>query len=352
MERPSRRQLLYGGGAAGGVAAAGALGWLDFLPFLGPEPAEQPDIGPVPADANLLIQADGEALRNDEGLRSVVSAGIDARTGDGQGPGDVAGLFAATAEGWGLDPSAITRATIFARIERETLGESMVGAVVEADWDPDGIAAAIDATAYSTTDREIAGVTVHGVDGTGTEIAALGDGRFALGVTGAVEGVLAITEAEVERVSGDLLSALGQAPESQVRFAAAMSPLTDGLATLLPFDDELIRDQLLSDLQYLHGTVYADGDRRGIDVSVRAGDDRAAEDFALQVKATRSIFAQQAPETAALPDAVNSITVEQDGDQVDVSFSGSVGRLTDLAPPVVEWLLGTGGVVVPTEAES
>lgn len=339
----SRRSLL--GGAAGLVTLAGSAGCLDGVPFLGDEqggPATV-ELGPVPKDVDLLVRADGDELLDDEGLRRVVTAGLDARTEGGtHGPGTTDELIEAVDVVYGLDPTVVTVATGFSTIATENPIDSMAGAIVEADWDPDAIQANLTEAGFPSVERSREGMTVYDVRDEISLVGVLGDGRFVIGTEGAVHGAIDIEAGEREPLADDLLGAFRATSRGPVRFVARFPPLVDGTAALLPGSGDLIKDSLLNQLTFLAGSIQREGEERILQSRITAEGKSSAERMDVIARGALALGTASAPEDSPIPAALDEVETAVEGDEVTVSYRASVDHLETLAPPVVHWLVGTG----------
>lgn len=343
-----RTALRSAAGAVGLLALSSTAGCLDGLPFVGDtngDGREPVDLGPIPKDVDLLCRADGDALLADEGLRQVVTDGVAARTDDGRlGPGNTDELIASIDAVYGLDPTAVSTAVGFSTIATADPLDSMAGAVVTADWDPEAIPTGLREAGFSTTEGARRGMTVYDVRNEISQVGVLGDDRFVVGTEGAVAGAIDIEAGEADAIDDDLRSAFHGTSRGPGRFAARFPPLVDGVAALLPNTGELVRDSLLNKLTFLAGSVQVEGDERLLQSRVSTDSKSDAERFQSVVEGGLALGTALAPNDGPIPTALDEVAVEVLGSQVTVSYRATVDQLETLAPAVVQWLIGTGTV--------
>lgn len=336
----SRRSLL--GGLAGG-ATLGLAGCVDGLLGGG----SRPDVGPVPQGVDLLVGADVDTLLADDGLRRLAEAVLAARVADGSDPTEIPALADALAGTYGLDPVAVSAVTGFGTIDPADPRTSTAGAIVSADWEAVAIPSALREAGFPITERQLGEVTLYDLDREVTSVAVLEEGRYVVATDDAARAVAAVHNGEADPVDNDLLSQYGTVGEGPVRFASRFSPLVESIVTLAPGDGDYLRAQLLDQMETVTGRIVVDGQRRGFETRFRADDANTAEDFEAVVRALRGGAASQAPADGPVPDALNSVSVEQDGDTVRIAYSGTVERLETVAAALVPWLVGTGPLGLP-----
>lgn len=118
------------------------------------------------------------------------------------------------------------------------------------------------------------GVTVYvndDEDDTTERFAVLEDGTFVLGREGATEDVIDLRNGDAAPISGDILSAWEATTDGYARFAVDVDPED------LQGDAEAAEPTVKS-VKYTYGSVYADGDVRGVQFNMKTESEKDADD--------------------------------------------------------------------------
>lgn len=329
MDGPSRRDVLRAGGLAGVVAATGLSGCSLMGDGEGtdtPAGGDAPQLDVVPEGATAVVRADLQPMFADEQLRDGVNRLV-GDLGETAPSITVGGALDAAQEQSGLDPRRMDELLAFGS---EATGEGAL--VVRTDFTEAEVTDLLERSS-DVTERSYGGYTVY-ASGNGSQLAVLGEGRYALGTQGAVEDVIGVRNGDVPAVDGEVRTAYTAARGGYMRFAFDVPterlPGSGGPAAAA------------RDIQYGYGSLYRDGDALSLSVSARTGTAEGAEALRAEIETA----------VAAARDQLDRIQrrqlrtrVERLLDRTELSRSG---RTVTVRNPDGGAALATGVAVVVT----
>ncbi len=337
----SRRDVLKTGAA---VASVGVLGSLSGCSSLLESDSETADgesgadgaSADIPARSNIVMSMSFDAVLEDQAVRSAVNSALSEQaSGDSMVPTSVSEALGMVEEEAGVDPRNLNDIVLFGESENEDGEDSdYVGWLAYTDWSQAELTGLIEESRSdndTVTTEEYGGTTVYvndGMDDTTERVAVLGDGTVVLGRAGATEDVVDIRNGDGEAISGDIRSAWDAASGDYARIAMDITPedLPDGQAE--------VAAPTVRNIEYVYGSVYADGDKRGVQFNLETGSEQDAQDvktfidgqMALQKDTADDPQTQEMLENTAVTTSGTTVVI---ANQVDV----------DVIKPVIEQLV-------------
>jgi len=217
----------------------------------------------VPAGVDYVGHADTDALRADPALAeaSLASLRFQSRVSFYAGPAFERSF--AFDEGAALDPAAASSVTYFGRSN----GSAYRARLVETDWRPADVAAAVEARHGAALSRgEYRGAPLYAGDG--LAVAALDERRVAVGTPTAVRDAVDVARGERAAVSGPLGEAFAR-EAGYVRFAYRFEPAT--VPRYVPFVSDAVRD-----VERVSGSYALERSRLAVRTNVTTEDAAAA----------------------------------------------------------------------------
>ena len=278
-----RRELLRSAAGLASVAAVGSTaGCLDSAPFIG---SSSGPLGAIPADADALMYANIDVIREDEGVETLTNAYLDERSEFDyyEGPEDFDEVLEAFEDEADIDPTKLHEITAFSEFggsDYETFAE-YGGAIVNTDLTAEKIKDSLEnADNIDFEEAEYSGSVVYEPEAEGGPwVGALPSGEVVVGT------------------------------EDAVHDAIDFSPLED--------------------IDTVAGTVYRDGDTRGLELMMNAEDESAAEDVAEMLNEVRDEFESETNNGDAEA-ILEDITIEQNGSSVTSSIERTISELEAL----------------------
>ncbi|MFD1586276.1 hypothetical protein ACFR9U_04740 [Halorientalis brevis] len=333
----SRRDVLRSGTAIAGMAGLTSLaGCSDIVDSV---VGSSGQLGPVPDDVDVAVQADTDALRNDSGLRSVVNAWLEVQARDGTDePRTVEDLLGRFEEETGVDPSTVSSVTPFLRwnglygfYNLRGFG-SLVTIDADAEDVVDGLAAV---STWSYDEDEHYGQPIYRPDtqyrlSIWVGVLDAEAGRYVVGAEGAVKNAIEAQIGEAEALDGTLADAFSTTRSAPVRFVADVPLAYVPEALNQRTDAETIQLEPLNEVSTVSGAVYRDGDERGIEATFAADDDDTAANLVEMLEAVLDFTATEAS-TDAVATVLEDSSITQNGADVVVTYENSTDELADLA---------------------
>lgn len=349
----SRREVLKTGGALASVGVLGSLsGCSDLLESAtGGDGNDKGNNSPsgvatdIPEQANVVMSVDFTAVLGDQPIREAINEAMAETAGETeQLPSSVSEAFTMAESELGVDPSSVSKIALFGEGQEEET--EYVGWLAYTDWSASTVQEAIeDADSdLETTEHESVTIYVNNDEDDTTErFAVLDDGTLVLGRDGATEDVIDIRNGDGDAISGDILTAWNESDEGYARFAVSADPTE--------VSDEAERaERTMQEVEYVYGSIYADGDVRGFSVGMEAGSGDDAEDIKalLQSRITLSEETESDDQTSEF---IENTEVTKEGSTVMITNEVDVDEVAPVVGQMVAAFLsgfvsglgGTGG---------
>ncbi|WP_276249635.1 hypothetical protein [Haloarcula rara] len=336
MKEIARRDALQAVAGLASVVAVGTVaGQLSSAP-------STPALDTVPATADAVMNANVDALHRDDGLRTLVTAALQQRAqyvsadSSAEQPRNVDALLSDVEAEFETSPESVHHATVFGDVggDGDDLFDGYAGVVLQAELSAEDVKSGIenvDDIDFSELDES--GTVVYKPESDGAPwVGALGSGRVAVGTEGAVYDAVEVTNGEAAALGGPLRDAYTDTREGPVRFASRLPEPTENEAVPAGVggdDGQSIDVTPLDDVRTLAGTVYRNGDVRGLETTLSAADTAAARDVASLVRELRDRAASELRDTE-VADVVGGLSVDRDGATVTASVSRTVDELESL----------------------
>jgi hypothetical protein len=293
----------------------------------------------VPARANVVAETDFQALLNDDPLRNAVNDGLSAGLqSNGSIPTTVEGVFDSVEEKADVDPRRLQQTVLFGEADPEETAETdYAGYLVYSNWSGDLIRGQIqdlreESSEAAVETEEYGGQTVYVSTETDqvTRFTVFDDGTVVAGGGGAVTDVVDVRNGEADPLSGDVLAGWNAASDGYVRFAFDVDPAA------LPEGQAQMAGSTLESVKYTYGSIYPDGDVRGIAFNVEVGSEEEADQAVTLIEQGLLMAAADAeePETRAF---IEDTQVAAEGTTVTVRNEVSVD---EIVPVVREFVRG------------
>lgn len=333
MKQLARRDALQ---AVAGLASAAAVGTVTGR-FRSAPSTTALDVIPQTADA--LVDADTDALRRDDGLRTLTTAALQQyaqyAAGDADPPRDADALRSELEADFDTDPKTVHRATAFGDIGDDELFGGYAGVVFRAELSAEDVKSGIEnMDDVDFSELEESGTVVYEPDGAdGPWVGSLGSDRVVVGTEAAVADAIDVASGDRAAIGGPVGSAYEDTRPAPVRFASRLPDPSgnEGVPAELSAGNGRQSVDLtpLDHATTLAGAVYRDGDVRGLEATLDAADTAAASDVATVVRELRE-RAESELRDDAVADVVGDIAVERDGTTVTTSVSRTVSELERL----------------------
>jgi len=300
------------------------------------------DLDIVPETADAVVDANVDALRRDNGLRTLTTAALQQHTqyvsadASADRPRSVDALLADIEAESDTDPATVHHVTVFGDVggDGDDLFDGYVGAVLRAELSADDVKSGIESVGdidFSELDESGTAVYEPESDG-GPWVGALGSGRVAVGTEAAVYDAIDARNGETAAVGEPIRGAYTDTREAPVRFASRLPEPSENDAVPRRAGGDSGQSVALTpldDVRTLAGAVYRDGDVRGLETTLSATDAAAAGDVASLVRELRDRAASELRD-AEVADIVGDVLVERDGATVTTSVSRTVEELKSL----------------------
>lgn len=305
--QPSRRQLLLSGGAV--IAAlSGCLGGDDSGPADESEPPSE-RLQRIPEGVNGVVDVDADTLLTDEQITETINDLASEANPDGEQITVETALNTVQQQA-GLDPRDVTRVLGFGRVGEEPYA----GGYIWSDWTDSELTDFFESAGAST--REYGDRTLSELDG--VTLVAFGDGEYALGTRSAVEDAVDVRRGDLSAVGGEVERAFTAAREGLIRAGFAVP--ADRLSGMTVAGTQVA--EAVADGDY---SVYQTGDGYGMEFTLRATDETAAETLTSQVETALTVVSRRLESLQQRPElqkqartAVETTAVSRDGRTVTV----------------------------------
>jgi hypothetical protein len=324
MDGPSRRDVLRASAGVGLAALTASAGCTEQLSEFTGGGGVSTDS--APATSRGVFTADVQGILGDENTERLVDAFLEA-FGEGAPDSYQAALDEAEAEAT-LPPSGLQSVLGFGDAGYLGFGgEAYAGAVFEADWAESDVVDALEENGPTYTEGEYAGTTTYTNDSEYSDVtlAVLGEGRYVLGTTDAVEDAVDVANGDGDAIGSALSGAYDSTRDGYVRYGAEMPD--DTVPRAIPVGDERVELDAYQRVTHSGGSLYSSGDTVGLEVLFVAVDAQAAEAVAEQTEALITVAASMESTTEEVEAALERLTVSQDGDTVSITYETTVDEL-------------------------
>jgi hypothetical protein len=335
MEEVRRRDLLRSAAGLASVAAVGSTaGCLDSVPFIG---GSSGALDAIPENADALMYANIDVIREDSGVETLTNAYLDRRSESDyyEGPEDFDEVLAEFEDESEIDPTKLHEITAFSEFggsDYETF-EEYGAAIIDADLTAENIKDSLEnADNIDFEEAEHSGSVVYEPEEEGGPwVGALPSDQIVVGTEDAVHDAIDVKNGDEDPLEGELKEAYTSTREAPFRFATNMPDPDDSgsVPENSGSGDDSIDFSPLEDVNTVAGTVYRDGDIRGLEVTMNAEDESAAEDLTEMLNGVRDRLDEEIEDGDA-EDILADITIEQSGSSVTTSLEKTIAELEEL----------------------
>jgi len=330
----SRRSFLRATAGLTAVAAAGSTaGCLDSVPIIG----GGGELSAVPEDADGVMYADIATVLEDDGVRTVANAYYGARSESDwyEGPADFEEALEQFEDETDLDPEGANEVVAFGGYGGEyNIIDSEYGAfVLDAEWETDDVIDSLEESNdedYSEEEHE-GQPFYEPEEDFNSFVGVLGDDRVVVGQQDAVEEAIEADQGEDDGVSDELSSAYSDTRSAPVRFTSIMPDPGeyDTVPESYGRGDSAVDLGVLEDVETVSGSMYIDGDTRGIEVIMAADDEDTAGDLADVVEGAIA-YAEDNTYDETAQELLGDLEVEESGSNVTITFERTIDELEEL----------------------
>lgn len=288
----------------------------------------------IPARSNVAMSMSFDAILEDEAIRGAVNSALSKQaTEESMIPASVSEAFDMAEQQAGVDPRKLNEVVLFGESSGDSGEESdYVGWLTYTDWSQSKLQALIEEESQGEmTTEEYEGTTVYvteDTDDTTERVAILSDGTIVLGRAGATNDVIDLRNGNGEAISGDLLSAWDATSGDYVTFAMNINPED------LPEGQAEAAAPTVRNIKYAYGSVYADGEMRGVRFNLETGSAQDAEDVKTFIDGQLALEKEKA-EDEQTKQFIEDTEVTTDGTTVVITNEVNVNTIT----PAIENLV-------------
>jgi hypothetical protein len=319
---------LVGGAALMVVVGAVAAGAYVLLSPGGSDP----DLDLVPAGSDTVTYVNVDQARSDRAIRKVLDTALEVSPGGADSTDEALAEFENET---GLDPADLHHATGFSRYEDATgEGASDYSAtIVRTDWTESAVVEATEDENVTLSERAFMGHTVYeptgGVDVADSWLAVLDDGTYVLGTENATKDVVAVSEGEMDPVEGEVRSSFESTRAGYLMFATRVPEQR------LPSDLDDVDAGKYGDVKLLTGAYYAKRNALGVEMTMHASNEEAADDIQDETLGALKLF-RAGLQNEKLQSALRDVTIEQQGTDVVVTYEDSADSIQEVVRAVEE----------------
>ncbi|MBX0287647.1 hypothetical protein EGH22_15035 [Halomicroarcula sp. F28] len=339
MKEIARRDALQ---AVAGLVSVATAVTVTGRPRSAPPSDSTTALDTVPATADAVVDANVDALRQDDGLRTLTTVALQQRAqyvsadSSAEQPRDVDALLSDIETEFETSPERVHRATVFGDVggDGDDLFDGYAGVVLRAELSAEDVKSGIenfDDIAFTELDES--GTVVYEPESDDSPwVGALGSDRVAVGTEAAVFDAVGVRNGETATVGEPIRGAYTDTREAPVRFATRLPDPSRNDAVPAGVGGnggQSIDITPLDDVTTLAGSVYRDGDVRGLEATLSAADTGAARDVTSVVRQLRDRAASELQD-AEVADVVGDLAVDRDSTTVTASVSRTVDELSSL----------------------
>jgi hypothetical protein len=293
----------------------------------------------VPSNADAIVHANVDVLRQDAGMRTLTDAALSQRAqyASADGPTEVDTLLDDIESNWNTDPANLHRVTAFGGVGGGDgdLLSGYGGAILDVALTAEDVKSGIENLENIAFDevRESGTVVYEPESESGPWVGALRSDRVVVGTEAAVSDTADVDSGAASAIDGALRGAYTDTRAAPVRFASRVpSPSADAAVPQHVGGASGRRIDLtpMDDATTLASAVYGDGDTRGLTATLTTTDAAAATDAATVVSALRDRLEAELGD-AELAGVVGDVAVERDGTDVTMSVEKTRTELQALA---------------------
>jgi hypothetical protein len=328
MTGPSRREVLRASAGVGLAALTASAGCTEQISDFTGGGGVSTDSAPV--DSRGVFTADVQGMLGDENTERLANAYLDVVSENEyySGPESFeAALDEAEAEAT-LSPSGLQSVLGFGEFGYFGFGgDAYAGAVFEADWSETEVVDALEEGGATYTEGEYSGTTTYTNDSEyiEAELAVLGDGRYVVGSTDAVEDAIDVANGDGDAIGSALSGAYDASRDGYVRYGAEVPD--DSIPRAIPVGGERVELDAYQRVTHSGGSLYSNGDTVGLEVLFVAVDQQAAEAVAEQTEALITVAKSLESTTEEVEAALDRLTVSQNGTDVSITYETTVSEL-------------------------
>lgn len=330
-EGRSRRDVLR---TAAGISATGLLTGLagcsavaDNLPMVGENHLEY-----VPEDAKSVTYADVNAVLDDESVKRLSNVYIDeaSKSEYYSGPEDYGEARESFEDETDLPPAEVNYQVSFSEYSEYGLAGQYYATIVDSDWAEDDVVDAYEENYGDQYEDEDYGEGTIYVPSNewSPHVGVVTDGTYAHGRRTAIEDVIDVERGEEDAIEDPVRSGYEGTRDAPVRFAGEMPPWIEG-DTSGPGGQEFSLEPF-QNTEYVAGSVYESGSKRGAETTILAGDEDTAIDIEDVVSGYISVVSASEYTSKELETVLEDSTVERNGRKVVVGYEAEVDELESL----------------------
>jgi hypothetical protein len=340
----SRRGVLRAGATLTSVVAVGGLaGCSDQIPDVVGGGGGQGVglLGLVPEDANGAYYANIDAISEDEAIKTIFNAYLEQNAYSEEDPEDYEELQEQIQDETDLDVEAAEEMLAFGEYASD---DGYAGFILNADWTEDDLVDGLEESGAEYDEDDHEGKTVYEQESeySNSAMGVLAEGQFVFGTVDAVEDTIDVKTGNGDQLDEDLRNAFTNTRDAAVRFVSSVPEEqleTTGYDDEDEYEeevgDETIDYSSVQDLEHSSGSIYADGDTRGMQINYEASDTDAAEEFE-EVLNTLKEISEEESESDELDDQLENSTISRDGTTVTVTYETTVDEIEDAVDSATE----------------
>lgn len=329
----SRRSFLRASAELASVAAVGsAAGCMDAVPFVG----GGGQVNAVPADANGVLYADLDTIRNDDGVQKVANAYYSAVAEYDyyDGPESFEAALEDFEDNTDLDPSEAHEVVSFAGYGGEygLLDGEHSAVIVTADWSADDVTDTVGGDNVEFDEDTRAGKTIYEPsEDYFSWVGVLKDGQYVVGQEDAVEDAIDAQTGNDDGLEDELQNGYSSTRSAPVRYASVVPDPGeyDTVPESYGRGESAVDLGVLEDVQTLGGSIYRNGETYAIEATLAADDSDTASNLADIMEGAIAVYRDNTySETAK--ELADDLAVSQSGSSVTISFERTLSELTEL----------------------
>lgn len=342
MTNQSRRSILKLGGASIASAITTSVAGCTSVSNVLPGSSSAPKT--VPEDVDIIAHGDIEATLNDDAVTKFVNRYLEIASENEyyEGPEDKEEALEEFEDEADLDMTKAKTATAFGKYPPEDGGDYDPYSAVrfKANWEEDDVVDALEEGYYEFDDTTHEDKTLYEPDQEYQTVwmGVLGSNEFVLGTEPAVKETIEVSVGETDSVDDDFANAYDESENEPFRFASKV-PEDRLPSESVEVGEESVNPQQYATINYVVGSTYHDGDSVGARLKLLADDEGDAEDVKQALEGAISA-AKAEIEDEETKDALDSLTVSQDGSVVVIEASKTVDEALELVDLVARRIFG------------
>ncbi|MFC5969987.1 hypothetical protein ACFPYI_01450 [Halomarina salina] len=212
-------------------------------------------------------------------------------------------------------------------------GDQYNGVIVSSDWSTDEFVNATESEYRPYEETTVNGYTVYKPNesaafGTDQHIGVIDDGVYVVGSPGAVNDTLAVAAGDGSSFGGELREQYDATHDGFLQFAMEI-PQQQIPDAAYENTGSGLEMNVFSDVRYVSGSYYSEGDSVGLTVGMNAGGSENAKDVQDVTEGGVAVL-RGGIENETAKEALRDVTVERDGSRVSLTFEQPVDEVADL----------------------